>query len=125
MNDDLQQLKAVLQLLALPVIGQVRLVEDDCAVEDLAEAFDATHHAVRTQLGGELMPEQVRTLARLDEQLARLRRESSPPLCSELAMRQSGDWRQVRRMAREALVRFSWTLEVPPAEVLSQNFSLN
>lgn len=88
MNDDLQQMKVILQLLALPVIGQVRLVDDDCTrVEILAEAFDATHHAVRTQLDGELMAEQARTLAELDDQLARLRRESSPQLCSELAMR--------------------------------------
>lgn len=126
MNDDLQRLKAVLQMLALPVIGQVRLVRDDCArVEVLAEAFDATHHSVRTQLRGELMPEQARTLTRLDDQLGRLRWGSSPPLCSELAMRQSGDWRQVRMTAREALVRFNWTLEVPPAAVLSQSFCLN
>jgi hypothetical protein len=112
MNDDMQQLKIILQMLALPVTGQVRLVPDDCArVEALAQAFIAAHHAV--DVDSELMPEQARTLARLDNQLVRLRHESTPPLCSELALRQSGDWRQVRTMAREALVRLRWPLELP------------
>lgn len=71
------------------------------------------------------MAEQSRTLAELDDQLARLRRESSLPLCSELAMRRSSDWRWVRMMAREALVQFRWTLEVPSAKVLNRNFFLN
>ena len=78
MNDDLQQLKVVLQLLALPVTGQVRLVGDGCpGVEILATAFDAPYNAVQRKGASELMPEQVRTLARLDDQLSRLDRESS------------------------------------------------
>lgn len=117
MNDNMQQLKLVLQTLALPVIGQVRLVEEDCLrVDLLAETFNAAHDAVR-RVPERLTPAQVTALTRLDNQLAWLRREASPPLCSELAMRESRDWRQVRAMAREALVRFNWTLAIPPQEV--------
>lgn len=124
MNDDLQQLKTVLQVLALPVTGQVHLVGDDFAsIEVLVKAFDTTHHTVRTQAGAALMPEQAKTLTRLGDQLGRLRRESSSDLSSELAMRQSKDWRRVRVTAREALVRCRWKLEVPSAEVLGQLLS--
>jgi hypothetical protein len=114
MNDPLQQLKVALQFLALPVIGQLRLVEDDCAhAEVLAETFTAALDAVHTHAAGELMAEQAKALARLEDQLARVRQASPSRLCSELAMRESSDWRLVRMMAREALVRFGWRLEIP------------
>jgi hypothetical protein len=114
MNDDLLQLRTILQMLALPVVGQLRLVGDDCARPGvLAHAFSVTHQAVNSQVGTQLVPEQASALARLDQQLARVRRESSLPVCSELTMRKSSDWRQVRSLAREALVHFKWTLDVP------------
>lgn len=113
-EDDLQQLRAVLQVLALPVIGQIRLVEADCArAKLLAAAFDATHHAVHSQVGRELLPGQARALARLGHQLADLDGEYLAPICSELAMRKSSDWQKVRSLARQALVHFRWTLDVP------------
>ena len=119
MDNRLQELKFVLQTLDLPITGQVRLIEDDCSrIEILAGAFAAAHHAVHAETGGALTPEQATTLAELDNRLARVRQQSQAPLCSELAMRQSADWRQVRKIARQALVRFSWTLEVPPREAL-------
>lgn len=126
MMDEMQKLKAILQVLALPVIGQVRLVEDDYArTALLIQAFNVTHCAVLSTHGGELVPAQARALALLDEQLGQLGHESSPPICSELAMRTSSDWRKVRIMAREALIHFQWRLELPPQAVLRGNVYLN
>lgn len=119
MSDDLQQLRMALQMLALPVLGQVRLVDDDrTRTMVLAEAFSAAHQAVPWHVGKQLIPEQTRVLVQLDDHLARLHGESSVPVCSELAMRSSSDWRQVRSLAREALVHFRWTLDVPPQALL-------
>jgi hypothetical protein len=126
MIDEMQQLEAVLQMLALPVTGQVRLVPDDCnRVAALTEAFHAMHRAVLSSRGGELLPEQAHALIRLDARLDRLRLESSPPLCSELGLRASSDWRQVRVTAREALIAFRWTLALPSQDILSAHARLN
>lgn len=120
MNDDLCLLKMILQTLALPVTGQVRLVADDGApVEVLAAAFSATHQSVHTTAGTKLTSQQAHALARLEDQLANVCRESAPPLALELAMRRSSEWRQVRTMAREALVHFQWPLEVPPLALIA------
>lgn len=114
MNSRLQHLKYILQVLALPVIGQVRLIDDDDSrVEILAGAFNAGHYAVRAEVDEVLTTEQVKALVRLENRLVLLCHESSSPLCSELAMRKSSEWRQVRTMAREALIRFRWSLELP------------
>lgn len=126
MNEDIQQLKAVLQILALPVLGQVRLVEDDCdRVDLLAAAFNTAHLSLRD--GGDLpfTREQVAALTRLDDQLARLRDESSSPLCSELALRTSHDWRQIRLAARVALARFNWKIAIPSEPLLEKEPCLN
>lgn len=116
MFDHLQELKSVLQTLGLPVTGQVRLVEDDYTrIAILTDAFSAAHHAVRAEAGDDLAPEQVRLLADLDRLLVEVHRQSpTPRLCSELALRQSADWRQVRYLARATLLRFGWPLELPP-----------
>jgi hypothetical protein len=112
MDDSLQELKYVLQILALPVSGQVHLLKQDCTrVDDLAGAFNATHHAIRAEGDQLLTSPQADTLARLDNTLAQVREQ---PICSELSMRESPEWRQIRTMARESLVRFGWPLEVPP-----------
>lgn len=126
MNDDWQQLRHVLQVLALPVIGQVRLLEGDSTrISLLVEAFNSAHHAVNEEMGTSLTPAQKTALARLEKQLTWLCSETDSPLCSEQALRQSCEWRQVRLMARAALVHFRWPLEAPPLEALSQNFCLS
>ena len=126
MVDHFQDLKYVLQTLGLPVIGQVRLVEEDCSrIDVLSGAFASAHRAVQVEAGEALTAEQIALLAQLDQRLARVQQQTQAPLCSELAMRQSADWRQVRNMAREALVRFHWTLELPPEEVLESRRYLN
>jgi hypothetical protein len=115
MNDDLQQLRTALQALALPVTGQVRIAPDDCTrINALAGAFSTACPPICADTDAPLAAVQRAALARLEEQLARVCGEVTSPLCSELALRRSRAWRQVRLMAREALVRFQWPLEPPP-----------
>ena len=115
----MQQLKYALQMLALPVTGQVHLIADDCTrVELLAEAFSASYHAVCAEPEAPLTPEQTVAIARLDSQLRQLSRELPWTICREAAMRKSAEWRSVRQLAREALVTFHWPLEVPSPEAI-------
>lgn len=114
MDDTVQELNSVLQILALPVTGQVGLIQDDCSrVERLVGSFSVAHHAIRSGSDIPITAGRARALAQLDERLARLSGPSAPSLCSEFSLRQNIEWQQIRRMARESLVRFGWTLEVP------------
>ena len=120
MFDYLQELKSVLQLLSLPVTGQVRLVEDDCTrIARLTGAFSAARHAVQAEADDVLTPAQVRLLADLDGLLAEVHRRTPARLCSELALRRSDDWRQVRYLSRAALLGFGWPLELPSGSGLA------
>lgn len=126
MNDNLQQLRTVLQALALPVIGQVHLIPDDCRrIGALIGAFNAAYPPVCAEIDAPITVAQGEILARLEAQLARLCGEAMSSLRSELSLRHSREWRQVRLMAREALVRFGWTLEAPFSETLRRNFYPN
>jgi hypothetical protein len=113
MSERLLELKWILQTLSLPVSGQIHLIEDDCSrIERLAGAFAAAHGAVHSNTSGALTPRQASVLAQLDRRLAGVRQ-------------QSNDWREVRRMAREALLRFYWTLDLPPRDLSESSYSLN
>ena len=111
MDGSLHELKNALQILALPVTGQVYLVREDCTrVEVLAEAFNDAKRKIRYEDERSLTPGQAAALARLEERLMQMRQV---PICSELSMRQSAEWRQIRTTARETLARFDWPLEIP------------
>ncbi|MDT8306775.1 MAG: hypothetical protein RRC07_12635 [Anaerolineae bacterium] len=126
MDDSFQELKFVLQTLGLPVSGQLHLVEDDCTrIAILTGAFAAAQRAVRLEASEALTPEQTSALRELGARLAEVQQQTRAPLCSELAMRQSADWQQVRTMARKALVQFQWTLELPPHEAIHIQSYLN
>lgn len=117
MSRSVQQLQYALQTLALPVTAQLRLHPcDGCRVEELALAFDRWQSKVRHELTGSecLTREQVEILNRLDSKLLLLSGSRHKPVWSDTALRQSPDWRQVREMAREALIKFGWPLDVPP-----------
>lgn len=115
----MQQLKYALQMLALPVTGQVRLIADDCTrVELLAAAFNASYRAVRAEPEAPLTLEQTAAMARIDRRLRQISRESPWTICREAALRKSAEWRSVKQLAREALVSFHWPLEVPPPEAM-------
>ncbi|HZD10939.1 MAG TPA: hypothetical protein VE553_06325 [Candidatus Binatia bacterium] len=114
MDEKLEEMKVILQTLALPVIGQVTLLKEDCTrVALLAGAFDAAHQAL--QAGGveSLSMAQYGALERLDRQLTAVGRPARSSVCSELSMRQSPEWQEVRTTARETLIRFEWRLEIP------------
>jgi hypothetical protein len=114
MNNRMNQLKHAIQILALPVSGQVSLFPDDCTrIEILTRLFDASHEALRADVTESMSTAQLIALIRLGNQLAYLRQSTLSPLCSELSMRQSSEWRQLRTMARQALVSFRWALEIP------------
>ena len=114
MDKSMHELKNVLQILALPVTGQVYLLKEDCTrVEVLANTFDDTNRKIRNEDGSSLTPGRAAALARLEERLAQVRQRSPMPICSELSMRQSAGWRQVQATARETLTRFDWPLEIP------------
>lgn len=118
MAEQLQELKAVLQTLGLPVTGQVRLVAGDCTrIAVLTGAFASVHRSIQAEAVGALTPEQAALLTDLDRRLKNVRLQTSRPLCSELALRQSAAWRQVRGTAREALLQFGWKLEIPARDV--------
>lgn len=115
----MQQLKYALQMLALPVTGQVHLIVDDCArVELLAEAFNTSYQAVRAEPEAPLTPEQTAAMARLESRLRQIGRELPWTICREAAMRKSAEWRSVKRLAREALIAFHWPLAVPSPEAM-------
>lgn len=115
MNRSVQQLKYALQTLALPVTAQLQLHAcDGCRVEELALSFDRWQRKAQSGLNGGLTCEQMEALNRLDQKLLKLSGSRFKPSWSELSLRQSADWREVRMMAREALLTFNWPLDVPP-----------
>ncbi len=115
MNRSVQQLQYALQTLALPVTAQLRLhARDGCRVEELALAFDRWQAKARGEMQEDLTGEQVEVLNRLDKKLLLLSGSRFKPAWSDAALRQSAEWRQVRAMAREALAKFGWPLDVPP-----------
>jgi hypothetical protein len=115
MSRNVQQLQYALQTLALPVTAQLRLHPcDGCRVGELALAFDRWQEKVRHELNESLTREQVEILNRLDRKLLMLSGSPRKPVWSDVALRQSPEWRQVRALAREALARFAWPLEMPP-----------
>ena len=115
MNRSVQQLQYALQTLALPVTAQLRLhARDGCRVEELALAFDRWQAKARRELADGLTCEQVEILSRLDRKLLILSGSRYKPTWSDEALRQSAEWRQVREIAREALAKFGWPLDVPP-----------
>ncbi|HRQ41674.1 MAG TPA: hypothetical protein PLD25_27450 [Chloroflexota bacterium] len=115
MNRSVQQLQYALQTLALPVTAQLRLHPcDGCRVEELALAFDRWQSKARGELKESLTGEQAEALNRLDRKLLMLSGSRFKPTWTDAALRQSLEWRQVREMAREALAKFGWPLDVPP-----------
>ncbi|MCP4361280.1 MAG: hypothetical protein GY796_25000 [Chloroflexi bacterium] len=115
MSKSVQQLKEALQTLALPVTAQLWLHScDGCRVEELTLTFDRWQQRVRQEMNGQLSGEQVEILNRLDRKLLLLSGSHLKPRWSDLSLRQSKEWRQIRQMAREALVKFDWPLAVPP-----------
>lgn len=114
-----QQLKYSLQLLALPVTAQIHLGDTGCLkVAFVAQAFESLHQEICAELVQQLTSEQAAVLARMEKILAWLRLGTDSWLWSDAALRKSAEWRQLRRLAREALVAFGWAMDLPPPDAM-------
>lgn len=105
------QLQAVLQALALPVTGQLRLYPNEaCKVSRLIQEFEQSEPLFVAEVVY-LTEAQEAVLASLRRDLMRVCLDHT---CTDVALRRSDVWRQVRLLARSALVAFNWPLTLPP-----------
>lgn len=115
MNRSVQQLQYALQTLALPVTAQLRLhAREGCRVEEMAAIFNRSQLQARQALKEQLTGDQAMILNQLENKLWFLVHSQFKPAWKEADLRRSADWRQVRNLARRALTRFDWPLDVPP-----------
>jgi hypothetical protein len=114
-----QQLKYSLQLLALPVSGQVRLGDDSCdKMETVLQAFNELHQTACAALRQQLTPEQAILLAQIESSFLWLRQDAGRSTWSDTTIRRSAEWRRIRYLARKTLVAFGWALDLPPADAM-------
>ena len=112
MNHQQNQLRAVLQALALPVTGQLRLYPNEaCKVSRLIQEFEQSEPVFMADAAGNLTVAQKAVLASLHQDLMRVCLDHT---CSDVTLRRSEAWRRVRLLARSALVAFNWPLVLPP-----------
>ncbi|WP_420630844.1 hypothetical protein [Candidatus Leptofilum sp.] len=110
MNTQKNELRAVLQALALPVTGQLRLYPNEvCKVSRLIQAFEQSETVFLTKWETCLTEAQTAVLASLRRELQNLCQEADH-VCTDVALRQNARWQRVRLLARAALVTFGWSL---------------
>ena len=114
MNNQQNQLRSVLQALALPVTGQLRLYPNEaCKVDRLIWAFEQAEPLFLAKWDGCLTETQQAVLASLRHDLLKVC-EQTDHACTDVALRRSEEWRRVRLLARSALLAFDWPLALPP-----------
>jgi hypothetical protein len=107
------KLQQLLQTLSAPPNVQLRLFPD------LGARLDEIAHQFRTQLdaalaaGHALLPQQRELLAHMSEQLAALTASEDQGLRTSDGVTRSDAWASLRRGARQALVTFGWSVDVP------------
>lgn len=112
MNQKQDQLRSVLQALALPVTGQLRLYPDEaCKVSRLIQEFEQHEPLFVAEAAESLTEAQKAVLASLHQDLLRVCLDYP---CDDVTLRRSEVWRRVRLLARSALVAFNWPLALPP-----------
>jgi hypothetical protein len=111
------QLKWSLQALAISADDQLSLFPDFvCKTDELMLDFD-NWSATASQFG--FTPIQSNVIRAIDELLTRMSRGGdlfSKELYTEYGLRNSEQWRNVRRLAKEALHEFGWLPEAPPMD---------
>ena len=111
MNTQQNELRSVLQALALPVTGQLRLYPNEaCKVSRLIQEFEQFEPLFVTEAAGGLTEAQVAMLASLRQELMRVCFEHT---CTDVVLRRSEVWRRVRQLARSALLAFNWPMVLP------------
>jgi hypothetical protein len=112
MNQQQNQLRTVLQALALPVTGQLRLYPNEaCKVSRLIQEFEQFEPVFVAEAADDLTVGQKAVLASLHHDLMRVCLDHT---CTDVALRRSEVWRHVRLLARSALLAFNWPLALPP-----------
>lgn len=112
MNHQQNQLRSVLQALALPVTGQLRLYPNEaCKVSRLIQEFEQHRPGLTADAAESLTEAQRAVLASLHQDLMRVCLDHT---CTDVALRRSEVWRRVRLLARSALLAFNWPLALPP-----------
>ncbi|MAT96347.1 MAG: hypothetical protein CL608_04320 [Anaerolineaceae bacterium] len=112
MNTQQNQLRTVLQALALPVTGQLRLYPNEaCKVSRLIQEFEQFKPVFVAEAADDLTEGQKAVLASLHHDLMRVCLDHT---CTDVALRRSEVWRHVRLLARSALLAFNWPLALPP-----------
>lgn len=119
MNPLLENMQAILQMLALPVSGQVHLDEQDLGrVERFRATFNASHGQLCRKVDYQLSRQQKEVLVHLAGLLFQMNPEPVWQTWSANTLRRHATWREVRRRAREALISFSWSLDLPKKALL-------
>jgi hypothetical protein len=114
MNRQQNQLQSVLQALALPVIGQLRLYPNEaCKVSRLIQEYEQFEPLFMVEVEGRLTEAQKAILASLRHDLMCICHEADHT-CTDVELRRSKVWRRVRLLARSALLAFNWPLALPP-----------
>jgi hypothetical protein len=112
MNTKKNELRTVLQALALPVTGQLRLYPNEaCKVSRLIQEFEQFKPVFVAEAADDLTEGQKAVLASLHHDLMRVCLDHT---CTDVALRRSEVWRHVRLLARSALLAFNWPLALPP-----------
>ena len=112
MNSQENELRSILQALALPVTGQLRLYPHDaCKVSRMIQEFEQSEPLFLAEWDSCLTEAQQAVLASLRQDLMRVCLDHT---CSDVALRRSDVWRRVRLLARSALLAFNWPLALPP-----------
>ena len=112
MNYQQNQLRSVLQALALPVTGQLRLYPNDaCKIDRLIQEYEQFEPVFVAEAAENLTEAQKAVLASLHQDLMRVCLDHA---CTDVALRRSEVWRRVRLLARSALLAFNWPLVLPP-----------
>jgi hypothetical protein len=117
METDLKQLRWALQALALSGSEQQMLFPDYTPnAVSLATDFDQSSAAARENHAEDLSARQLESLAAIESKFADMSRDGARfdvDIWSDGALETSDDWRDVRRLAAEALEAFEWPLEAP------------
>ena len=111
MNNQQKQLQSVLQALALPVTGQLRLYPyDDCKVNRMIQEYEQIEPSFLAGWQHCLTGSQEAALALLRRDLTAVCHGMGEMnhTCTDMALRRSAKWRQIRLLARRALLAFNW-----------------
>lgn len=117
----LKQLRRSLQLLASPAQIQLSHFPASWIVLTDEMALDFDHWTQCLSTYWEPSKEQMAKLAALDEILSEMSNSSRHDLGTEEALSFDPMWKEVRHLAKAALVSFGWPVDVPPPARLLSN----